>query len=260
MDFIKKNLTVILLSVICLLLLAIVILLATDNKIFKFSNFTTSNNTKEENVKKDKDNKKEINKQEESKDEKDVEESVKENKKIDREESKQETKKEENVTSVQEEKSEAKLSSMFNDQEKLFTNNNDNESMSNKLKDSFTSIVDFIFYDKEIKGYKFKELTNSAKLKVVSTALTIDNKIDSYFPNYKDKIKDKYTSIKGKLALKYLEVTTNFCNKDPDTCNQAKIDFNNMKESFGLTFDLLKELAKNGTSKVKDLYESWRDQ
>ena len=33
-----------------------------------------------------------------------------------------------------------------------------------------------------------------------------------------------------------------------------------MKESYGLTWELLKELAKNGSSKVKTFYENWRDE
>ena len=35
--------------------------------------------------------------------------------------------------------------------------------------------------------------------------------------------------------------------------------FNNMKESFGITWELIKDLAKSGSSKVKEFYENWRD-
>ena len=66
--------------------------------------------------------------------------------------------------------------------------------------------------------------------------------------------------MKGKLALKYLEFSASLCNSvGSDTCNQAKEDFNTMKNSFGFTWQLVKELASTGSSKVKDLYESWRD-
>ena len=37
------------------------------------------------------------------------------------------------------------------------------DKIKTKAKDSFITIVDFIFYDKEIKGYTFSELTYSAK-------------------------------------------------------------------------------------------------
>ena len=32
-----------------------------------------------------------------------------------------------------------------------------------------------------------------------------------------------------------------------------------MKESFGFTWQLIKELASSGSNKVKEFYESWRD-
>lgn len=137
--------------------------------------------------------------------------------------------------------------------------NQEDITLCEKAKNSFVTIIDFIFYGKEIKGYTFSGLTNSAKLKVIKIALSIDNKIDTYFPNYKDTIKDKYKNFKGKLAVAYLEFTASLCESvGENTCNQAKEDFNTMKESFGFTWDLIKELASSASSKVKEFYESWR--
>lgn len=142
----------------------------------------------------------------------------------------------------------------------ITTSNQEDSSLRLKAKTLFTDIIDFIFYGKEISGYTFSGLTNTAKLKIIKLALTIDHKIDEYFPDYKEVIKDKYTSMKGKLALKYLEFSASLCNSvGSDTCNQAKEDFNTMKNSFGFTWQLVKELASTGSSKVKDLYEAWRD-
>ena len=147
----------------------------------------------------------------------------------------------------------------FQNEENKFSNytNQDDSSLREKAKNSFITIVDFIFYGKDIKGYTFEGLTNSAKLQIIKIALTIDNKIDEYFPNYKTIMKDKYDDIKGQLAVKYLEITSSLCEKvGVDICNQAKDDFNNMKESFGFTWSLIKELAKSGKNKVKDYYEN----
>ena len=250
MEKLKKNLPVILLSVIATLLLVIVIILLTSNKGFKLNNNSSKESKEKEKITevKEKENK--------ESEETNSEAPNEENQKVDE---KKETTKE--VAPIEkEEKSEEKLITYFQNEENLFSSNNsNNESLTGKLKDSFVGIIDFIFYDKEVNGYTFKELTNSAKLKTIALALKIDNKIDSYFPNYKDKIKDKYTEVKGKLALKYLEVTANFCEKNTDTCIQAKEDFSNMKESFGFTWDLLKEMAKNGSNKIKEFYEGWKD-
>lgn len=158
--------------------------------------------------------------------------------------------------------SEDSVISYFSSRESLINpdSNQEDKSIRQIAKETFTTIIDFIFYDKEIKGYTFSELTTSAKLKVIGIALSIDHKIDSYFPNYKEDIKDKYLDIKGKLALKYIEFTSMLCDKvGEDTCNQAKEDFNTMKEGFNLTIDLVKEMATNGGNKIKDFYESWRD-
>lgn len=157
---------------------------------------------------------------------------------------------------------ESTVISYFETQESMITaySNQEDGSLREKVKTAFVTIIDFIFYDREIGGYTFSQLTTNAKLKVIKIALSIDYKVDAYFPNYKDTIKDKYQDIKGKLAMKYLEFTSNLCETvGIDTCNQAKEDFNTMKESFGFTWQLIKELASSGSSKVKEFYESWRE-
>lgn len=57
-----------------------------------------------------------------------------------------------------------------------------------KAKGIFISIVDFIFYDGEIKGVKFSELTEGGKQKVLEIADNIDSAICKKFPNYKEDI------------------------------------------------------------------------
>lgn len=136
----------------------------------------------------------------------------------------------------------------------------DDTTLREKIKTGFVTVVDFIFYDGEIKGYKFSELTDTAKLKILEIATAIDSKIDEYFPNYKDTIKDKYTDLKGKLAVKYLEYTAKICETvGEETCNEAKEGFNNLKEKFGIAWEFTKELFKSGTSKLSEFYLNWRD-
>lgn len=150
--------------------------------------------------------------------------------------------------------------SYFKNEENGISTYQESVTFKEKAKNTFVTIVDFIFYDKEVKGHTFKELSNSAKLQVIKVALSIDSKIEEYFPDYKETIKTKYDNLKGKLASLYLEATASLCDSvGIDICNQAKEDFNTMKNSFGFTWDLVKELAVNGKNKVKDFYESWRD-
>lgn len=136
--------------------------------------------------------------------------------------------------------------------------NEDNPTFREKAKNIFVTVVDFLFYDKEIKGYKFKDLTYQTKLKVLKIAASIDNKIDEYFPNYKDKIKSGYENIKGKIAVKYLEYTSKLCDKvGEESCSEFRTDFNNMKQSFGYTFSIIKEVASNASVKLVDILSEW---
>ena len=66
--------------------------------------------------------------------------------------------------------------------------NIDNSNDKNAIKEGFVKIVDFIFYGTEINGYTFKSLTNEAKLKIMSIALSLDKKVEEIFPGYKETI------------------------------------------------------------------------
>lgn len=133
------------------------------------------------------------------------------------------------------------------------------EKDENKLKKGFTNIIDFLFYDSRINGKTFKDLKDDAKLKIIKIALSVDQKIDSMFPDYKKTISDKYQNIKLKVVEKYVEITTNICNKNEQLCIDAKNDFNSLKDSFGLTYDYIKKYGIKGIDKLKEWYEDFRD-
>lgn len=137
----------------------------------------------------------------------------------------------------------------------------DKPSLGETAKKGFITIVDFLFYNGTIKGYRFNELTNSAKLKVLSVALYFDSKIDKYFPGYKESIsntsKKIYTNVKESIVSAYLDITTAICSTNSELCNSAKDGFQSLKKNFGLTFDLIKEIAGDGISNLKNWYEIW---
>lgn|SRR5574344_1585236 len=135
--------------------------------------------------------------------------------------------------------------------------NNEVESatVKEKCKSYFITITDFIFYGTKIKSYTFKELTTSAKLKVLSIALLIDTKIDSKFPNYKEEISATAVKAKEKLVSTYLDITVSVCNKKTDLCTSAKEGFNNLKKYTNITWDFIKNISISSLSKLKDWYE-----
>ena len=123
------------------------------------------------------------------------------------------------------------------------------------LKNAVIKVVDFIFYDQDINGYYFKDLTASAKLKVIGLALKLDNIIDSHFPGYKDELSSSYNKAKDNLITLYLNLTSEFCKNNDSICESAKNDFSLLKESLNLSWDVIKNLAKSGTNKLKEWYE-----
>ena len=133
--------------------------------------------------------------------------------------------------------------------------------ITDSLKDGFITVVDFLFYDGEISGHTFDELSTSAKLEVLKAALWIDEKVDSAFPGYKETISSgaskAYNSVKNLVVSTYLDITSSICENHSDLCESAKQDFQSLKESFGLTWDFLKSLASSGLDKLKNWYEVW---
>lgn len=135
------------------------------------------------------------------------------------------------------------------------------ESIKDSLKNGFITVVDFLFYNGQIKGYTFNELSSSAKLKVLSMAMYFDSKIENYFPGYKESISNTtskiYTNLKEKVVNAYLNITTSICNNKADACESAKEGFNELKTNFGLTWSLIKDIAGDGITNLKNWYEIW---
>jgi len=135
----------------------------------------------------------------------------------------------------------------------------DNTKDENKIKKGFTDIVDFLFYGKEIKGKTFDELKDDTKVKLFNVALSIDKKIDDYFPNYKDNLKEKYQNVKSKVVETYLNTVNKICDSNPNFCDNFKSDFSNMKEKFGITFEYLKKYTNIGLDKIKEWYQDFKN-
>lgn len=131
-------------------------------------------------------------------------------------------------------------------------------SVRERAKNVFTETVDFLFYGSTINGYTFESLTTKTKLKIIEIALKIDNKIDAHFPNYKDNLKEKMANLKGSAALLYLETTANMCKSIGESaCEEARNNFRNMKNSFGFTWNIIKEAATNASTSLKTILSEW---
>ena len=133
------------------------------------------------------------------------------------------------------------------------------EKCKTKFKDYFITGVDFIFYDKEIKGYTFSELSDNTKIKVIALALKIDSKIEEYIPGYKKSISSNgnkiYTDVKDRLVSSYLDLSVKICSNNEEGCNKAKDIFSDIKDNCKIGWSFIKKLASDGGNKLKDWYE-----
>lgn len=141
--------------------------------------------------------------------------------------------------------------------EDYFTSNDTSLKEEGKMR--FITIVDFLFYNGYIKGYTIKDITSKTKLQALKITLSIDNKIENYFPGYKESISTTtgkiYTGIKNKIIGSYLTITTKICTYDPETCKNAKNDFQQMKQAFSITWNTIRNLITNSTDNLKEWYE-----
>ncbi len=132
------------------------------------------------------------------------------------------------------------------------------------LKNTFIALTDFIFYDGEIKGKKFSDLTNSAKEKVIDIYTKIDNKIESKVPNYKETIKstskNAYNNVKEKAADLKEKIVSEYKEKVGEDGYQSTVDnYEAGKNDAKDVYDTYKPYIDSGKSKAKSAYESAKE-
>ena len=145
-----------------------------------------------------------------------------------------------------------------------------------KAKKVFITVTDFIFYGGEIGGYTFRELSDSAKETVINVALSIDETIESYAPNYKETLVSQgtktYETVKDKLVdLKdqYFEDVKTVIGEE--NYQKAGEVYDNVKEKAGTVKDKVvdkskeiyeagKDIAGNVKDKLSDWYQSFKNE
>lgn len=134
------------------------------------------------------------------------------------------------------------------------------EELLEKGKSYFIYCVDFLFYDGEIGGVKFNDLTNSAKEQLLLDVSTIDSLICSKYPNYKDDIKEGYGTAYNKASEVIKDGSSDVKEFSKDKLGEE--NYNKLKEykdlfidtAFG-DWDDFVNILSNGKQKVKDWYE-----
>jgi hypothetical protein len=156
----------------------------------------------------------------------------------------------------------------FNAAESKINSMTDNiDKVKTEGKALFVKLVDFIFYDTEINGIKFNDLTTATQEKLVAIANSVDSKIESKLPGYKETVVDytgkTYTYLSDKLKQGITYVDTKIGeNINPDTYAEVKEEtsgvVDTIKESVGTAIDISKETLAVGKEKLQKWYEGWK--
>ena len=137
-----------------------------------------------------------------------------------------------------------------------------------KAKGVFISIVDFLFYDGEIKGIKFNDLTEEGKKRVLELATDVDSFIMTKFPMYKEDIADvtKTAYIKASELIKKGANNIKEFSKEKlgEENYNAIIDAKDelveyTKDAFEIVGNISSNLWNNAKEKIKNWYEGFRD-
>ena len=148
------------------------------------------------------------------------------------------------------------ITDFFDEQKKelkQYINSNDVEKFKSKGKELFTTFVDFIFYDKEIKGIKYDELSEGIKKQLYEDFCNIDELVSNYSPDYKENLSEKYTKVKDFVSPYYYSTKDKIKEYIGDN-NLEKLE--NIKED---SKEVGKDLYNKSKEKIKEKYENWKD-
>ena len=167
--------------------------------------------------------------------------------------------------------SDEKAIQTFNNLEEEINDILNSETVTNvkdKAKGAFITIVDFLFYNSEINGVTFDELTDSGKQKVLEIASNIDNKIENKFPDYKETISETAKDAFNKASELIKKGANNI--KDFSKEKLGEENYNAIievkddivyytKEAFDIIGDIGSDLLNNGKEYIKNWYENFKN-
>ena len=159
----------------------------------------------------------------------------------------------------------------FNNLEEDIDNISNSETVNNakdKAKGVFVTVVDFLFYDSEINGVTFDELTDSGKQKVLEIASRIDTKIENKFPNYKETISETAKEAFNKASELIKKGANNL--KEFSKEKLGEENYNSIveakdelveytKEAIDIIGDVGSDLLDSGKEYIKNWYENFKN-
>lgn len=156
----------------------------------------------------------------------------------------------------------------INDEIDNTLNSENIENAKNKAKGTFITIVDFIFYDSEINGVTFDELTDNGKQKILEIANKIDLKIENKFPNYKDTISESAKKAFNKASELIKKGAYNLGEFSKEKLGEENYNaiinvkdeiINYTKEAIDIIGNVGSDLFDSGKEYIKNWYENFKN-
>ena len=113
--------------------------------------------------------------------------------------------------------------------------NADKEAIINKGKFIISNLIEFIFFDGDIMGVTFDELTSNTKKIIYTGFLVVDDLLTVYAPEYRETLSDKYQTIINYIGPKFTEIKEYIGEENIDKLNQI---YESTKE---IVLDLIKK-------------------
>ena len=146
-----------------------------------------------------------------------------------------------------------------------FLNSEEVDIAKDKAKGVFISIVDFLFYDGEIKGIKFDDLTDEGKKKILEIITDIDNLVMKKFPTYKEDISSttKNAYVKASELIKQGVNNIKDFSKEKlgeDNYNSIKDAKDDLVEYTKDAFEVIGNFSSNIWNSAKEKIKSWYEE
>lgn len=127
------------------------------------------------------------------------------------------------------------------------------EQAKEKGKEYFITGIDFIFYDKEMNGVTFDDLTEEGKKVTLENLETIDGWIMEIAPDYKDKIGEKYQVVKDFVSTTYYDVLESI--KE----SLGEENYSTMQEKKNEIKDSITSTKDKALEKVSEWYQNFKN-
>lgn len=129
----------------------------------------------------------------------------------------------------------------------------DYQNLKEKGKYYVTTGIDFIFFDKEINGITFSQMSTEFKIRAMNDVAALDQAIEAYFPGYKESFSSKYQVAAEFVSSKYLDIV------DAIKAYLGDDNWNALGDMKDKIWGDISTKTDEAIEDIKELYKSWRD-